>query len=326
MRRRGNRSLRYISGTFRRSWLIIAIFICSVPGVSVGQNPASRPILFLHGFCGDSDAWKTLRDPLFGELQSQFPVLYPTPTDATAENPSGNYDVYYDNVAGVTFLLNGIPIPENEILPNARFFSIRFYDPYDGQFNAANVVQISILNQADQLAHVVAVITKVTQIEDVILVAHSMGGLVARAYLENLASPFSCSTYNGGANGVPDYTHGCLPGGTAYQPNVARLIDLDTPNAGTNLAQSFLDGLYPGCIDIPSTARDEMTPSSQFLQTLNYYETDIAKAATIPAQVKVQSIESFYSDPSNFPLFILLGWGLHIRQWRFYRGEQYLRF
>ncbi len=311
MRRRGNRSLLYISGIFNRFLLIIATFICSVVGNSAGQNPASRPILFVHGFCGTSDAWQTLRDPLFSKLQSQFPELYPypTPSDVTPQNLSGNYDVYYDSVAlETTFLLNGAPIPEDTIPANARFFSIRFYDPYAGQFNPTNVAQISILNQADQLAHVVAEITKITQIEDVILVTHSMGGLSSRASLENLASPFSCSTYNGGSNGVPDYTDGCTPGATAYQPNIARLINLDTPNAGTNLAQSFLDGLYPGCIDIPSTTRVEMTPASQFLQTLNYYETDIATAAPVPPQVKVQSIESFYSDPNNFPGFLLLGW------------------
>jgi uncharacterized protein (TIGR03437 family) len=285
-------------------------FLLGIPSFSAGQNPPSRPILFVHGFCASADSWESFRDSLFNDLHAHVPTLYPQPTNADSQNPSGNYDVYYDSKADTTtFIQNGHFFEASSVPSNTRFFSIGFYDPYGGQFDPAHVVQISVLNQADQLAHVIAEIAKITRVEDVIVIAHSLGGLVTRAYLENLASHGNCSTYSGGANGAPDYGNGtCVPGQTPYQANVAELIALDTPNAGTNLVQSFLDGLYPGCIDIPSTARAEMVPNSRLLQTLNYYETDIVKAAPIPSKITVQSIESFYSD--NNALLTLLGWAV----------------
>ena len=202
MLRRGNRSLFFISGTFHRFLLIIAIFICSVVGTSAGQNPASRPILFAHGICGSASDFQPLFTPLYQKLPAN---LYPS---------SSVYYVFYDSIQNaITFsiLTNGIlfPVDETSIPSSTRFFSIIFYDPVGENADPNNVVKISILNKAYELSQAIRHITAITHIKDVIVVAHSMGGLDARAYVENLASPGFCYDYQ---NNAPDYSiSSCTP-------------------------------------------------------------------------------------------------------------------
>jgi triacylglycerol esterase/lipase EstA (alpha/beta hydrolase family) len=69
---------------------------------------------------------------------------------------------------------------------------------FDGQsysnFSAPDPVQvagISVLNKADEVAQVLRAITTLTHVKDVIVVSHSMGGLDARAYMQNKAVPLS---------------------------------------------------------------------------------------------------------------------------------------
>jgi pimeloyl-ACP methyl ester carboxylesterase len=263
-------------------------------------NPPSRPILFIHGICGDSASWEALRQSLFLQLNQEFPSLYPKQANPDPANPEQNYDVYYDGIA-VRFLLDSIPVDETSIPPAARFFSIRFFDPNGGGFDASKVAQISILNKANELALVLQEITRVTEVKDVILVAHSMGGLVARAYLENMASQGICYNYNGGSEGTTAYSNGlCYPGEISYRGDVAGLITIDTPHGGTDLAAindpfSTFDGLFP-CEGGPSTTKTEMVPQSELLQNLNYFSSSISEASTISSQLEVQSIESYFSD------------------------------
>ena len=78
-------------------------------------------------------------------------------------------------------------------IPNTvRFFAIDFYAPNafgvgnNGPIDAGAVAQISILNKADELAHVIQAITAASGSSQVIIVAHSLGGLAARAYMQGL--------------------------------------------------------------------------------------------------------------------------------------------
>ena len=73
----------------------------------------------------------------------------------------------------------------------ARFFAIKFSSTVGaGQSSSANfdkvrVAGVSILNKADELAQVIAFITQLTGVKDVVVIGYSMGGLVARAYMQN---------------------------------------------------------------------------------------------------------------------------------------------
>jgi uncharacterized repeat protein (TIGR03803 family) len=254
-----------------------------------GAASSGRPILFVHGFCDDSRSWKALRDDLSTRLKQNFPTLY---------RDTNNYDVYYD---GTSVRFPDVPLPS----ASARFFSINFYDRNGGGFDRDGVAQVSILNKADELANVTRAITTLTGTKDVIIVAHSMGGLVSRAYLEYLASKTPCYDY---LFGSPDYVNGCSPGSTKYQGDVAELITIDTPHGGCDLLQrnNLLFGLVLGCNANPSTNSKEMIPGSQLLNTLNYFANTIAVAKVIRSGIGIQSIESYYQDPNG--VLKDLGW------------------
>jgi len=152
-------------------------------------NPASRPILFVYGFCGDATSyawnnlysWDNLYSSLIGRLDS---TQYPH-----ADSKYVPYRAWYDAGADqVFFQQGGTPVPEALVPYDARFFIMTFYDPVTKTFNVADVANVSILNKAYELSRVIKRITAITHIKDVIVIAHSQGGLVARAYMESLAS------------------------------------------------------------------------------------------------------------------------------------------
>ena len=78
-------------------------------------------------------------------------------------------------------------------------------------------------------------ITKLTHVMDVIVIAHSQGGLVARSYIEGFAVPWSNLCQDG---------YACLanPLRTKYAQDIGRLITLDTPHSGADI-EKWVDGL-----------------------------------------------------------------------------------
>jgi len=88
------------------------------------QSPqVGRPILFVHGFCGDASSW----DNLYASLTSLDPNLYP--------RENGVYVAWYDAKQDqVFFRHSGAVVAETTIPSNARFFAIAFYDPVNGNF------------------------------------------------------------------------------------------------------------------------------------------------------------------------------------------------
>ncbi len=202
-----------------------------IPAVHAQAPPLGRPILFVHGWCGDGTEWEPLRNHVIGSLTRDFPTLYPT--------PQSNYYAYYNASADFVWFEDntgqsiGYPPSTN------RIFSIKFYDPVGEDPNPEDVARVSILNKAYELSRVIKEIARITTIKDVILVTHSMGGLVARSYVENLGSQRAC--YNYGSNPIwdpssPNYVNGlCRPGQSPanYTLDIADIITLDTPHGGT---------------------------------------------------------------------------------------------
>jgi pimeloyl-ACP methyl ester carboxylesterase len=236
---------------FRRVTLLKYLAVISIFfGLAIAESPVfaqtaqqppivQRPILFVHGWCGDSDGWQTLRTGLASDLHRDYPTLY--------ENVD-NYDAYY-NGTSVVFIktADGSQMSESDVPADARFFTIKFYDPigvtyglfgttinhFDGRF----VAEISILNKADELAHVIGAIARITKIKDLIVVAHSMGGLVARAYIENLAIRSL-----GRCTDLDQYSSCFNEQRTKYTQDISRIITLDTPHSGVVLA-NFINKL-----------------------------------------------------------------------------------
>src|ERR1039457_5534099 len=276
-----------------RAPLCLLVFSCALSA----QTLPSRPILFAHGFCGSAFDFQPLIGPLYQQVPSN---LYPSATV---------YYVFYDSIKNTTTfeLLSGsllVPVDESSIPSSTRLFSIMFYDPVSDSTEANDVAKISILNKAYELSAVIKQITAITKTKDVIVVAHSMGGLDARAYVENLASPGQCYDY--GAT-IPDYTlPTCTPGSgnAAYAGDVADVITVDTPHPGDLLAE-IAPVLSPlgQCYTQPSVNQDELNFSSLggpgLVESLNYNGLTIAGALPSANPVSIQAVEDYFSDVTS---------------------------
>src|ERR1035438_2871777 len=135
-----------------------------------------------------------------------------------------------------------------------------------------------------------------------------MGGLDARAYVENMASVGSCYDYN---NNVPRYNGLCSPGtnGAAYANNVANIITVDTPHAGSPLAYTntwtnLLGDVGPAiaCQMHSSTNKSELAPLAQdpsapgLLEALNYSENSIPGFAPQNNTTPIQAVMDYFTD------------------------------
>ena len=311
-----NSGLATLRNFAKRIFILLAVMVLvfSNPVIVSAQGLASRPILFVHGFCDGPYTFASLLGPLYQKLGQ---TLYPNSTVFYARYDSGQNKFLFWTVAGsITF-----PWAEGSIPANARFFSIEFYDPVGGTGDAAHVAKISVLNKAYELSQVIKQITAITDIKDVIVVGHSMGGLDARAYIEGLASPGACYDYN--AN-QPSYNAStCTPGCTststpacpagfgdaAYAGDVGDLITVDTPHEGSPLA----DVTYPvvgtlipalACQLGASTNRDEIQSysngASGLIDVLNY-TGEMVTGIRQPSEnsVSIQAVSNYFSDLAN---------------------------
>src|ERR1019366_3596955 len=180
-----------------RALLAALALLLSLAPARAQTSPPSRPILFVHGWCGSVYDWANLYSALFNGLPQS---LYPTPV--SQPHQSVYYVQYNTHTGTIQFALENDPskgqsgglttLPEPQVPSTARLFAIQFYDPTLGSDVAADVAQVSILNKAYELAQVIKHITSITGIGKVNVVAHSMGGLDIRAYLENMASAGDC--------------------------------------------------------------------------------------------------------------------------------------
>jgi len=267
----------------------LAAFVIQVPFLVQAQTPPpdpARPILFVHGICGgretagDLDPFAPIRDYLAGH----FPE-YANPTSFTLYSEGTN-----------TYLWpSGNDVRVAYIPPDTKFFSINFYAPIifntDNHFNHNDVANTSILNQATQLATVVRAIAAITHIKDVIVIAHSMGGLVTRTYIETLASQTLCGDVNYCGSGTS-----CAPGSVAYTDDIAALITLDTPHGGAIRGECGLDPWGFICAVTDNLNRVEMFPESVLLRALNYlYPLCNAQSAhDFPVAFRLTAIRSYY--------------------------------
>jgi pimeloyl-ACP methyl ester carboxylesterase len=310
--------------TFLRDWnqernlhrllCILTALLALLPGAfpADAQTTApSRPILFVHGWCGSASDWAPLYATLFRELpanlypdQTVFWIQYNSMQDTinfwTENNPS--LGAAPGNLQGI----DESTIPTEH--PNARFFVLEFIDPKSGSTDDADVTKISILNKAYDISQVIKHITAIAQIPSVNIVAHSMGGLDARAYVANMASQGACYDY---VNNIPAYYGSCAPGtgNAAYASDVAHIITVDTPHAGAPLAANWLAPLLAdawiidACLGYSSTNKIELTPLSYggwagLIEALNFNGLAIAEKSPHPNPVPIQAIQDYFTSTS----------------------------
>jgi YVTN family beta-propeller protein len=302
--------------------IILPALMLNIGTARAQNSPPSRPILFVHGICANAyDA-----EPLFNNIYPQLdPGLYPSPTVYFVQFNSVHNTIQFWILEGAGTPLQFLsPMLETSIPSSARLFSIMLYDPISNSTDAENVAKISILNKAYEVSQVIKHITAITHIKDVIVLGHSMGGLDARAYIENLASQGACYDYN---NNTPYYgpdtckpgcnSASCMPNasyGTAgYAGDIGDLITIDTPHSGTPLAVLSVDGanIPLGCFLGPKTNTYELedSPADLFgylINALDYSGQLIANEQPTTNTVPIQAVQDYLTDVTNNTVWPLL--------------------
>jgi hypothetical protein len=295
----------------RRLFLFATLIFTLCVGIenSWGQSPctnpiATRPILFVHGWNEGTEAWgsESLWNPT-GSLGIRDYVMSDLKQLPGYTNPY-NYDLYFDGtnvrLSMSQAATSSDPVASSLNIPcNARFFSIRFYgwsSSQSDEFKPSIVMNNSIITKAYELSKVLQFITSLTYVKDVVIVAHSMGALDSRAYMEGLGSTDAPCT------AIPcSIASSQLP----YTGEVALLITLDGANAGSSLA-------IWAAADIPgfkTTNTVELEPGSgpepgqSIIYALNYWDSYIDASGTAVTAKDLQSsivaIISEYSDKMN---------------------------
>ncbi len=229
-----------------RALLAAAVLVA----LQVGSASASEyPVLFIHGFCSNSGTWDGMFDNLsrrrFGDKLIQA----------------------YAAADGKVYARNG-PLPTE-----LRSFAIDFYDPGGQTFDKVAVANISISDKVRQLKTVIDGIKGATGAPKVVVVAHSMGGLVARAYVQGWGLTSS----------------GRL---VTYGDDVARVVTIDTPHQGSGLGSIPTD-LTPWdrlCLTTATVNKSEMLPDSGFLHSIN-------SERPWPSDTKMDAVASYYQNP-----------------------------
>ena len=177
---------------FRLRGVFLALLLCAAPAAA-----AELPVLFVHGFCSSADTWN---DTL----------------------PQLSVRRYGDDVPRVFESSVGKAAVRTSISQEAKTFRIDFSDLANG-FDLLAVANVPTVRKAGELKVVIDAIKRFTGAPAVIVVAHSLGGLATRAYIQGIGRD-----RNGAA--------------IAYGRDVAALIMISTPNQGSVLAN------YPATI------------------------------------------------------------------------------
>lgn len=148
--------------------------------------------------------------------------------------------------------------------------AIAFAMDYRAPQGAATASRIGIRDKAGELKRAIDRIKTDTGSARVILIAHGMGGLVARSYIQGLGF-----NLNGDAIG--------------YDADVAGLITVDTPHRGLS-STAMADDWLPGCASVDSTNWQEMQANvpGSLIESLN--------RSPWPADVRLDAIASYYTQ------------------------------
>ena len=171
------------------------------------------PVIFIHGINSGPDTWSDMKSRLCGNSSVVTPCI-----SGSGGWKFGGTPIFDPSMAQV----HG---EDTALYKNGDFYTLKFSDNYN----------LSLSQQGFELDFIIKHVKKLTGASKVILVAHSMGGLAARSYLQNMAS---------------DRIRFPLVS-TPYSGDVAQLITVGTPHKGSTWAK--LEQIYKGCWGYPFT-------------------------------------------------------------------------
>lgn len=261
--------------------LMLAALSFGLTSVTDAQVPMNEwPVVFVHGFCADSSMWNTL--------------LSSIEADARYGSNSGRTRLYFDGAAirrRDDSALSGIAFPNTDT--SKRLFTLDFCSPATGTFDSSDVAQLSISYKAYELRQALSEIKRISGSASVIVVGHSLGGVVARAYAQGFASSINDKF---GQNTL------------AYQSDTPLIVTIDSPHAGaTEAVFSSVPDLFAdiGCTFEGSRNQLELVPGSRVYDLLNLTKASDTLPSqwkgvdhSIPSNVNIASIASY--DPLKF--------------------------
>ena len=219
---------------------LLITLITLISATSAPAAPPPYPVLFVHGLTGSADR---------------------TWTDALA---------FFESQPGwgsaTSILASDVTVAPGNL------YAINFSD-YDIAFPSQN---LTFAQQGGELAAAVATITASNSgVTQVILVAHSMGGLAARSYLQDIGI-FMGSPIN-------------------YGNDVAALVTIGTPHMGTPLANTCVDfpflcdpfsDFFDPPLSLSSVALESLQTDSSAISLLN----SAPSVALLPSGIVYQSV------------------------------------
>jgi pimeloyl-ACP methyl ester carboxylesterase len=252
---------------------LVVFALMFVNANSVYAQTAGQPILFVHGFCSDSSIWGSdvgTGSGLIGSMVNDPQLAQRFSSDGVTRLYASNGIVYHSKSVHELGEKSQDEFPNPS--PNKRLFTVDFFDDATGQFGKQFVNDTGIVHKAAELAAVIKEVARISEASNVIVVAHSLGGLAARAYVQGLGSWDEMSL-------------------VSYANDVGLIVTLDTPHHGAEKAKTaeWLD-FFPGCpFDEDSQDRTDLKPESVFLSALNNPQNH---GTYIPDSVKVVAIAS----------------------------------
>jgi pimeloyl-ACP methyl ester carboxylesterase len=218
-------------------WRVIVVL-----ALLLWPRPASAeewPVLFIHGFCSSAETWNA------------------TLSQLSTRRYGDDAPRYYEGASGKAVARSPVPA-------GARTFLIDFSD-LSGGFEARAVADVPVQRKAGELKIVVNEIKRVTGAHGVILVGHSLGGLVARAYMQGIGVGRDGKT-------IP------------FGQDVPALVMISTPNQGSPLANVSGQPGFEACALADTANLRDLQPASALLMELN--------RRAWPANAEVHSIVS----------------------------------
>ena len=204
--------------TFTRAALFLVVF------AAADAAAAELPVLFVHGFCSSAETWnETLPQLSTRRFGDDVPRVYESAIGKAAVRTS--------------------------ISATAKTFRIDFSDLANG-FDLLAVANVPTVRKAGELTVVIDAIKRFTGAPGVIVVAHSLGGLATRAYIQGIGQSREGRT-------IP------------YAGDVAALIMISTPNQGSVLANLSGKPEAAQCVIADTANLRDLQPASPLLSDLN---------------------------------------------------------
>jgi pimeloyl-ACP methyl ester carboxylesterase len=227
--------------------LMFGVIAVLALGLSGSAGPSDYPVLFVHEYCSDGSSW----DPMFQNLARRR---------------------FGDDLVRLYREADGSIAVRGDSRAQATSFAIDFFNTSNRTFDPTAVADVSIRHKAEELKRAIDYIKGTTGQARVIVVAHGMGGLVGRAYVQGLGA-----TTMGAA--IP------------YASDIAGLVTIGTPHLGADFSTLPSDW-DSACAAADTNNRREMLPTSGGL-------LDNLNRLGWPAGTRIDAIAAYYSDPLN---------------------------